>query len=135
MEFDKTSNSVIRAAITVHSILGPGLFEQVYKTCLLHELTKQGLSAIAEVGIPVTYDGIKLNLGYRADLLVENSLIVELKSVENLTPLHTAQLSTYLKLAQKPVGLILNFNTYRLKDGLIRIVNSPPTSRSSRSSR
>lgn len=127
MEFDSLSNKVIRAALNVHTALGPGLFEEVYKVCLRHELLK----ALSEVGIPVTYDRFQLEIGYRIDLLVENTLIFELKSVEKLRSVHKAQLLTYLKLAHKETGLLLNFNTPHLKEGIIRVVNSFPTSRTS----
>ena len=135
MEFDSLSNKVIRAALNVHTALGPGHFEEVYKVCLRHELSKAGLKALSEVGLPVTYDGIQLEIGYRIDLLVEDSLIVELKSVEQLRPVHKAQILTYLKLSKKEIGLLLNFNTPHLKQGIIRVVNSTPTSRTSRPSR
>ena len=134
MEFDSVSKAVIEAAMTVHTALGPGLFEEVYKVCLKHELLKANLKVFSEVGLPVIYDGIELDIGYRIDLLVEDSLIVELKSVEQLAPVHKAQLLTYLKLARKPVGLLLNFNTAHLRHGITRVVNSSP-SRPSRPSR
>ncbi len=123
MEFDSLSNRVIGAALKVHSALGPGLFEEVYKVCLRHELCKQGIKALSEVGLPVCYDGVQLDLGYRIDLLVEDSLIVELKSVEHLAPVHKAQLLTYLKLTGTPVGLLLNFNSAHLREGIVRVVN------------
>ena len=124
VEFEPVSKAVIEAAMKVHSELGAGLFEQVYQVCLLHELHKAGLKAFSEVGLPVIYDGIELDVGYRIDLLVEDSLIVELKSVEHLAPVHKAQLLTYLKLAQKQVGLLLNFNTAHLRHGIVRVVHS-----------
>ena len=123
MKFDELSNRVIGAAMKVHSELG--LFEQVYKVCLHHELTKAGLKVFAEVGIPVVYDGVTLDVGYKADLVVENSLIVELKSVADFAPVHRAQLLTYLRLAHMPVGLLLNFNMAHLRDGILRMINSP----------
>ena len=129
MEFDPLSNKVIKAALTVHTVLGPGLFEEVYKASLAHELRTAGLKVAAEVGLPVNYDGVLLDIGYRIDLLVENTLIVELKSVEQLKAVHKAQLLTYLKLSYREVGLLLNFNTAYLKQGILRIVNSLPTSR------
>ena len=132
MEFDLISKQVLTAAMQVHSVLGPGLFEEVYKVCLTHELTKAGLKVLSEVGLPVTYDGATLDIGYRIDLLVENVLIVELKSVEQLAPVHKAQLLTYLKLARCEVGLLLNINTPHLRHGIVRVVNSLPPSRPSR---
>ena len=129
MDFDSLSNKVLKAAFKVHTVLGPGLFEEVYKASLAQELRKAGLKVASEVGLPVNYDGVKLDIGYRIDLLVEESLIVELKSVQQLMELHKAQLLTYLKLANKEVGLLLNFNTPHLKQGIVRMVNSLPTSR------
>lgn len=123
IEFDSISNLVIAAAIRVHSALGPGLFEEVYKACLKHELVQSGVNVSAEVPLPVRYDGVELQVGYRIDLLVENSLIIELKSVEHFAPVHKAQLLTYLKLAKVRVGLLLNFNTLHLRHGIRRIVN------------
>ena len=116
----------------VHSTLGPGLFEEVYKVCLRHELSKSGLKVLSEVGLPVRYDGFDLEVGYRIDLLVDDAVILELKSIEHLAPLHKAQLLTYLKLANKEVGLLLNFNAVHLKDGIIRVANSFPPPRPSR---
>ena len=123
MEFDKLSNEIIGAAIRVHSALGPGLFEEVYKACLRLELIKTGLQVSSEVPLPVVYDQVKLEIGYRMDLLVEESVILELKSVIEIIPVHKAQLLTYLKLANKELGLLLNFNTTRLSNGIVRIVN------------
>lgn len=129
MDFDSVSYQVIRAALRVHSQLGPGLFEAVYKACLGHELQKAGLKVVAEVALPVIYDGVQLEIGYKIDLLIEDALIIELKAVESLAPLHRAQLITYLKLANKEVGLLINFNTPHLRQGIVRIVNSRPPSR------
>jgi len=109
--------------MSVHSSLGPGLLESVYEVCLHHELEKLGLSAQAQVPISVHYDNLELDAGFRIDLLVESEIIVELKSVEQLMPIHQAQLLTYLKLAGKPVGLLINFNTVHLRDGIKRMVN------------
>ena len=124
MDFDPLSNRVINAALKVHSALGPGLFEEVYKACLRHQLSVDGLKVFAEVGLPVIYNGVELDIGYRIDLLIEDSLIIELKSVETILPLHKAQLLTYLKLAHKQVGLLLNFNSEHLRHGIVRIINS-----------
>ena len=128
MAFDELSKQVIGAALRVHSGLGAGLFEQVYKTCLQHELKKAHLCCVAEVPVPVIYDGITLDVGYRADLVVENTLIVELKSIQQLAPVHKAQLLTYLKLAHTEVGLLINFNTAHLREGIVRVVNTLPSS-------
>jgi GxxExxY protein len=122
MEFDKLSNQVIGCAIEVHRILGPGLLEESYKQCLAHELRLQGIQFGVEVPLPVEYKGVKLECGYRLDLLVEDSLIVELKAVESLLPLHQAQLITYLKLSRIHTGLLINFNVQKLKAGLKRLV-------------
>jgi GxxExxY protein len=131
MEFDNLSNQVIGVALTVHSALGPGLFEEVYKVCLWHELIKAGLKVASEVPVPVVYGGIKLDIGYKADLIVEDLLILELKSVQQLAQVHKAQLLTYLKLARMELGLLLNFNTTHLRDGILRVINSLPPSRPS----
>jgi GxxExxY protein len=122
-EFDRLSNQVIGVALEIHRDLGSGLFEEVYKVCLKHELCKNNLKVESEVPLPVNYKGTELELGYRIDLLVEDSLIVELKSVEHLGAMHKAQLLTYLKLANKRVGLLLNFGLPLFKDGIYRIVN------------
>ena len=126
MLFEELSHRILDAAMKVHSTLGPGLFEEVYKVCLRHELNKSGLKVLAEVGLPVIYDGVALELGYRIDLLVQDSIIIELKSVGALAPIHKAQLLTYLKLAKKEVGLLLNFNAPHLRHGITRVVNSIP---------
>ena len=99
------------------------MFEEVYKACLQYQLLKDNLAVAAEVEIPVVYDNVKLDIGYRADLIVQKSLIIELKAVQNITPLHKAQLLTYLKLSSLKTGLLLNFNTPQLKEGITRIVN------------
>jgi len=117
------SHTVITAAMRVHSQLGPGLLESAYTACLQHELKKAGLRADAQVGLPVVYDGVKLDLGYRIDLLVEDLVIVELKSVDAIAPVHQAQIISYLKLSGRSLGLLINFNVAHLKDGIKRFVN------------
>jgi GxxExxY protein len=117
------SHAVITAAMRVHSELGPGLLESPYTACLQHELKKAGFRSDAQVGLPVVYDGVKLDLGYRIDLLVENLVIVELKSVDAIAPVHQAQIISYLKLSGRAVGLLINFNVAHLKDGIRRFVN------------
>ena len=124
MEFEEITGQVITAALKVHSAIGPGVLESVYKTCLQHELLKTGLRVQAEVALPVVYDGLRMDSGFRIDLLVENLLIVELKCVETILPIHKAQLLTYLRLANKPIGLLLNFNVVHMRDGLKRILNN-----------
>jgi GxxExxY protein len=117
------SHAVITAAMRVHSELGPGLLESTYTACLQHELKKAGLKADAQVGLPVVYDGVKLDLGYRIELLVEDLVIVELKSVDAIAPVHQAQIISYLKLSGRSLGLLINFNVTHLKDGIKRFVN------------
>ena len=111
------------AAIKVHRELGPGLLESAYEACLAHELRKRGLKVLTQVGLPVVYDGVELDVGYRLDLLVEDSVIVELKSVDAVTPIHHAQIITYLKLSNRHLGLLINFNVELLKHGIKRFVN------------
>ncbi|OIO73731.1 MAG: GxxExxY protein [Zetaproteobacteria bacterium CG1_02_53_45] len=119
---NEISGKVIDAAMTVHSNLGPGLLESVYQTCLCHELNKRGICTQSQVLLPVHYDNLKLATGFRLDLLVENEVVVELKSVEKLLPVHQAQLLTYLKLSGKRLGLLINFNAVHLRNGIKRMV-------------
>jgi len=119
------SHSIIKAALKVHSTLGPGLLESAYKACLLYELRKSELRALSEVPLPVIYDGVKLDLGYRIDLLIEDEIILELKAIEAISPVHKAQLLSYLRMSKKRVGLLINFNVTHLKDGIHRVVNGP----------
>ena len=119
---------ILASAIEVHRALGPGLLENAYKACLAHQLRADGLAVRSEVPIPVEYKGALLDVSYRADLIVENSVLLELKAVEALVPLHTVQLLTYLKLTGLPLGLLINFNVPRLKDGVRRFVNRTPDS-------
>jgi GxxExxY protein len=126
MEINEVSGAVVDAAMKVHSALGPGLLESAYETCLIHELRKRGLRAESQVPIAVRYDGEVLDAGYRADLLVEGVVLVELKSVEAVLPIHKAQLLSYLRLSGKEVGLLINFNVEHLKDGIKRVINSRP---------
>jgi GxxExxY protein len=116
------TEAVIGAAIEVHRELGPGLLESAYEECLCHELHLRGLSFQRQVEIPVAYKGLKLACGYRLDVVVEDAVIVELKSIEQITPIHHAQLMTYLRLAEKKVGLLINFNVAVLKNGIVRRV-------------
>ena len=124
MELNEISGQVVDAAMKVHSSLGPGLLENAYEACLKHELQKRGMKAERQVALPVVYDGVRIELGYRLDLLVENEIIVELKAVERLTRIHEAQLLSYLKLSNKKIGLLINFSVLRLKDGIKRMVNN-----------
>ena len=122
MERNEISGAIVDAAIKVHSALGPGLLESAYAACLRHELIKRGLKVVSEVPVPVVYDGIKLDAGYKLDLLVEDTVVVELKAIEALAPIHKAQIISYLKLAHKPIGLLINFHSLHLKDGIKRFV-------------
>lgn len=121
-ELNKISYDVIGASYKVHSRLGPGLLESTYKVCLAYELDKMNYSVEMEKALPVIYDEIKLDAGYRIDLLVNKKVIVELKSVEALNDIHTAQILTYLKLADIKLGLLINFNVKDLKQGIKRYV-------------
>ncbi len=123
MNAQLASRAVITAAMKVHTKLGPGLLESAYEACLAHELRKSGLECRTQVALPVVYDGIKLDVGYRIDLLVEDVLVVELKSVDAISPVHQAQMISYLKLSNRSLGLLINFNVSHLKDGIKRFVN------------
>jgi GxxExxY protein len=123
MTENELSNIIIGCAIEVHKQLGPGLLESAYRECLAYELSQCGLSVFKEVPMPIIYKEIKLNHGYRMDLLVNNLVVVELKSVEFISEVHEAQLLTYLKLGNYKLGLILNFHTTILKNGIRRMVN------------
>ena len=116
------SREIINAAMKVHSALGPGLLESAYEACLAYELGKAGLKVDAQLALPVVYDGIRLDIGYRIDLLVQDLVVIELKTVETVTPVHQAQLLSYLKLSGKSLGLMINFNVVHLKDGIKRYV-------------
>ena len=122
-QIDELSYKVIGCAMEVHKTLGPGLFENIYEQALVHELTLNGIPVKTQVEIEINYKGTNLGNGLRLDVLVDDTLIVELKSVEELKPLHHKQLLTYLRLTDKRVGLLINFNTENLKDGIKRIVN------------
>jgi GxxExxY protein len=113
----------LRSSLRIHSRLGPGLLESVYQACLAHELTKADLNVQTQLLLPVVYDGLHINAGYRIDLLVADIVIVEIKSVEQILPVHLAQLLTYLRLANKRVGLLINFNVAHLSQGIRRVVN------------
>ncbi len=123
MEGDnKLTGSIIGCAIEVHKILGPGLLESAYEECLAFEISKSGLSVKRQKPVPVVYKKIKLECGYRIDILVENEVIVELKSIDAFAPVHTAQILTYMKFAEKKIGLLINFNVTKLVDGIKRYV-------------
>jgi|ERR1019366_1113969 GxxExxY protein len=123
---DQISRRIIGAAIEVHRHLGPGLLESAYQSCLVFELKQLGLRLEEQKALPVVYKKVKLDCGYRLDLLVKDEIIVEIKAIEKLLPIHEAQLLSYLRLARKRVGLLMNFHVPVLKDGLKRIVNEFP---------
>lgn len=123
-ELNTLSEKIIGCAIKVHRELGPGLLESTYEQCLAYELSQNNLKCEFQKPLPVVYQSVKLDCGYRVDAVVENSIILELKSVENLLPIHSAQLLSYLQLSKLRVGLLINFNVKMLKSGLKRIVNN-----------
>lgn len=123
MEINDISGQIVDAAMKVHSALGPGLLESAYEACLLFELHKRNLNAVSQIALPVVYEQVKINVGYRIDLLVEEAVIVELKAVDQILDIHKAQLLSYLKLSDKKLGLLINFNVVRLKDGIVRLAN------------
>lgn len=123
MSENEISSKIIGAAIEVHKQLGPGLLESTYETCLAYELNLLGLEVKRQLALPVVYKEVKLDAGYRIDLLVENRVIVEIKSVEAFAEIHTAQLLTYLKLKDLKLGLLINFNEVLLKNGIKRMLN------------
>ena len=122
MSENEISSKIIGAAIEVHKQLGPGLLESTYETCLAYELKQMELDVKQQQALPVVYKEVKLDAGYRIDLLIENKVIIEIKSVEALADIHTAQLLTYLKLKDLKLGLLINFNSVRVVDGLKRIL-------------
>ena len=120
---EAVAKDVVDAAIKVHTALGPGLLESVYEACLIHELKSRGLNIDSQISLPVIYEGMKIEAGIRLDLLAEKRVIIEIKAVEELLPIHRAQLLTYLKLTGTRLGLLINFNTIHLRDGINRIIN------------
>src|SRR3990172_215534 len=123
-ELNSVSEKIIGCAMRVHSTLGPGLLESVYEVCLVHELKKSAIKFERQVALPIRYNEVKLDAGYRLDLLVDDKVVVELKAVERLEPLHTAQLLSYLRLGNYALGLLLNFNVVHMRTGIKRIINS-----------
>ncbi len=121
---NEISNRIIGCAIRVHNVLGPGLIEKVYEECLGHLLVKEGFHVEKQKLLPIFFEDISLDAGLRLDMLVNDSIIIELKAVEKVLPVHEAQLYTYLKLSKKPLGLLMNFNVKLLKDGIKRMVMS-----------
>jgi len=124
MTIDDITSAVIDEAIGIHRELGPGLFETVYETVLAGRLEKRGLLAERQVPVPIEFDGHAFGAAFKIDILVENRLVLEIKSVETLTKLHARQLTTYLRLTKQPVGLLLNFSALTMKDGIRRLVNN-----------
>src|SRR5436305_14695095 len=117
------TRQIIAAAMKVHTLLGPGLLESAYHACLLHELRKQGIPVVSQVGLPVIYDGEKIDLGYRIDLIVADAVIVEIKCVEAIDPVHRVQLLSYLRLSGRKVVLLINFHVSHLRNGIQRMVD------------
>jgi GxxExxY protein len=132
--FNRVSRAVIGCAIEVHRFLGPGLLESAYESCLEHELIAKGHKVERQRGVPIIYRGLRLDCGYRLDLVVDDAVIVEVKSVEQLLALHSAQLISYLRLTGLPLGLLINFNVGLLKQGIRRLRPTKPFSESSVSS-
>jgi GxxExxY protein len=127
-DLEAISYAVIGLAIEVHRQLGPGLLESAYQECLYFEIKNAGLVVEKEIALPIIYKNLKLEQGYRIDLLVENKLVIELKTVENFTPVHFAQILTYLKLGKYPLGLLINYNSKILRNNIKRFINTAPDS-------
>ena len=123
MDVNNITGQIVDTAMKVHTALGPGLLESAYEACLAHELRKRGFSIERQKEMPIEYDGILIDIGYRLDLLVNDKVVVELKAVSEVAPIHEAQILSYLKLGKKPVGMLINFNVRRLKDGIKRFAN------------
>jgi len=123
-ELNQLTWKIIKCAMRVHSALGPGLLESVYLTCLVYELRDEGLRVETQVTVPLVYRGVKMDCGFRIDVIVEGTVVLELKTLQAVLPVHRAQLVTYLKLAGKPIGLLLNFNVPHLKEGIVRKINT-----------
>ena len=125
VEVERLATAVVDAAFAVHQELGPGLLESAYEACLSYELHLRGVNHQVQLPIPLNYKGIRIEVGYRADLIVEEKLLVELKAVDKLMPIHTAQVVTYLRLKRFPLGLLINFNEILIKHGIHRVLNVP----------
>ena len=122
-ELNEISGRIIEFSINVHSALGPGMLEGAYEICLMHELVRNRYKVESQVTLPIVYDGVRLDAGYRIDLLVEGCVIVELKAIDRLLPVHEAQLLSYLRMSDLRLGLLINFNVRLLRDGVRRVVN------------
>jgi len=123
MTENEIATTIVDAALKIHRTLGPGLLESVYQAALNYELQKRGLRVVQQLGLPVQYEGVKLDLGFRVDLIVGEKVVIEIKSVEALAPVHKKQLETYLRLMDLRLGLLINFNVELIKDGIQRVVN------------
>ena len=123
MDPDKVTHGIIGAAMKVHTALGPGLLESAYEACLAHELQLRGFTVERQIEVPVFYEGLRVGVAYRMDMLIEDEVVVELKAVDRLGAVHTMQLLSHLRLTKRRVGLLINFNSARLKDGIRRVVN------------
>ena len=123
MDENEIAKIVVDLCLKIHKILGPGLLESVYEEVLMYELKKLGLIVVRQTGIPVVYETVKLDIGFKADVIIENKVILELKSVETILPVHKKQLLTYLKLTKMKLGLLINFNENMIKNGITRIAN------------
>lgn len=121
-EIDRVAKLIVESAFAVHSKLGPGLLESVYEVCLAHELVKRQLNVARQIAIPFVYDGLRFENGFRMDLVVARSVVIELKTVESLLPVHMAQLLTYLRLSGHPLGFLINFNVPLIKSGIKRVI-------------
>jgi GxxExxY protein len=124
MTENELSRVIVDSAFKIHTTLGPGLYESVYEVTMVHELQRRGCNIVRQRGIPVLYDGVKLDLGFRADIIVSRKVIVEVKSIEAIAPVHAKQLRTYLRLTDLRLGLLINFNVDLIKDGIRRVVNN-----------
>ena len=122
MEINEITQTIIGCAIRVHTALGPGLLESAYHRCLVHELKKIGVGVESQVSLPIIYDGVKIDAAYRVDLRVEGSVLVEVKAVETVLPVHHTQLLSYLQLSKIHLGLLLNFNVVHMRDGIKRLI-------------
>ena len=126
MTENEVAKQIVDAAYRVHTSLGPGLLESVYEVVLAYELENRGLRTVRQQAVPIVYQGIRIEMGFRADLIIEDQVIVEIKSVDAVAPVHKKQLLTHLRLADKRLGLLINFNVALIKDGITRIVNGLP---------
>lgn len=122
-DIEKLATLAVDAAFAVHSELGPGLLESAYQVCFAHEMSLRGVTYQRELPVPLNYKGVRIEVGFRADVIIEQKLLIELKAVEQLLPIHKAQVITYLKLMRLPLGLMINFNEVLIKDGIRRVLN------------